>query len=47
MSIFGEIWTIIGSVKGKNVDNLGQNISELYNVLVQIRLITSKTNGDV
>ena len=27
-------------------DNLGHNILELYNVLVQIRLTTSKTERD-
>ena len=27
--------------------NLGQNVLELYNVLIQIRLTTSKTKPDV
>ena len=30
-----------------NIYNLGHNILELYNVLVQIRLTTSKTKRDI
>ena len=34
---------------GQNLqtNNLGHNIMELYNVLVQIRLTTSKTKRDI
>ena len=33
--------------KGKKICNLGHNILQLYNVLVEIQLTTSKTKRDI
>ena len=49
MSIFPEIRIIAGSVESKKkiLRNLGHNDLELCNVIIQIRLTTSKMKRDI
>ena len=50
MSVFSRNWNHRGKCREQKLkfsDNHGHNILELYNILIQIRLTTSKTKSDI